>query len=274
MNAGCAQVEEFLASADAAARCAPPPEIRAHLDSCAACKKIWEFVCTQEPVDAAPAEVCGQIEKRLAGSLEPVRPLPCRKTLTFAFLGVFAAGALIWVMDTGWGAAEGLSAVQLAGTLSAVAAAAALAAVVLSGEMVPGDRRIGPIGLMSLLTVGGIALLVAAIFPWESAGSSWLSAAMKCHTHGAMIAIPTAAAAYLVLRRGAALCPATAGAAIGLLAGLASMATLHLGCAMHGALHITAGHLSIPAGGALIGFLIGKGVERWAQNTRGRSLEA
>jgi hypothetical protein len=214
------------------------------------------------------------IEQRLKGSLEPVRPLPCRKTLTAVFLAIFAAGAGLWVIQTGSPGMNGMTAVQLAGTLSAVAGAAVLAAVVLSGEMVPGERRLAPIGFVTLLAVGGLAALIAVLYPWEAAGSSWFAAAMKCHTHGAMIAIPTAAAAVLALRRGAPLCPGTAGAAVGLLAGLAAMATLQFGCAMHGALHITAGHLSIPAGGALIGFLMGKAVGRWPEKARSRSLEA
>ena len=274
MSVGCAQVEEFLASAEAASLRTPPEAIRSHLDRCGPCRKVWEFVSAQEPLEVAPQALCGRIEQQLKDSLAAVRPLPCRKTLTLAFLGIFVASAVFWVFYMGSSGARGLSAVQLAGTLSAVAAAAALAAAVLSGEMVPGEKRLGPIGLMSLLAIGGLAMLVVTIFPWERAGSPWLSAAMQCHTHGAMIAIPTAAAAFLLLRRGSALCPATAGAAIGLLAGLASMATLHLGCTMHGALHITAGHLSIPAGGAVIGYLVGKGVGRWAESSRGRSLEA
>ncbi len=272
MSVGCAQVEELLASADAAVRREPPEGVRAHLSECEPCRKLWEFMTAREPAPAG-GELCGRVQERLNASLEPVRPLPCRKSLTLAFFGIFVAGAVVWLFDSGWGGARALSPVQLAGTLSAVAAGAALSAVVLSGEMAPGDKKLGPMGLMTLLVVGGLAMLVMAIFPWESPGGSWLSAAMQCHTHGAMIAIPTAAAALLVFRRGAALCPGTAGAAIGLLAGLAAMATLHLGCSMHGALHITLGHLSIPAGGALIGYLVGKVVGRWTAE-RARSLEA
>lgn len=262
---GCEQVEEFLTSASVARRGAPPQGIRAHLDKCGPCRKLWEFLCSSDAVEA-PKEMCSRIEQRLEGSLTPVKPLPCRKTRTAAFLAIFLGGATLFVFLTGWAGAEGMTAVQLAGTLSAVAAAAALAAVVLSGEMVPGERRLGSIGFMSLLSVGGLAMLVMTIFPWEASGAPWLSAAMRCHTHGALIALPTAAAALLVFRRGAALCPATAGGAIGLLAGLTAMATLHLGCTMHGALHITAGHLSIPAGASLIGYLVGKGVARWSES--------
>ena len=270
---GCEQVEEFLTTASGPSRRKPPADVRAHLDRCPTCRKMWEFLSSAEPAEA-PKALCGRIEQRLQGSLTPVKPLPCRYTRAAGFLVIFLAAAGLFALQTGWGGAQSMTAVQLAGTLSAVAAAAALAAFVLSGEMVPGERRLGSIGLMSLLAVGGIALLVVAVFPWENAGSSWLAAAMQCHTHGALIALPTAAAALLLFRRGAALCPGTAGAAIGLLAGLASMATLHLGCAMHGALHITAGHLSIPAGGALIGYLAGKAFERWSANARRDSVQA
>lgn len=259
---GCDQVEDFLTSVDGATRRTPPAGIRAHLDKCAPCRKMWEFLTSSETVEA-PKDLCGRIGKQLEGSLRPVRPLPCRTARTLIFMAIFLAAALLWALQSQWGGAKAMTAVQLAGTLAAIAAAAALAAVVLSGEMVPGEKKLAPIGLTVLLVLGGLALLVVAIFPWEGSGPSWLTAAMKCHTHGAMIALPTAAAAFLVFRRGAALCPGTAGAAIGLLAGLGAMATLHLGCAMHDALHIAAGHLSIPAGGALLGYLAGKAVERW-----------
>ena len=271
MNVDCAQVEDFFASADVAARRDPPERIREHLHGCAPCRAVWEFM-TAEEATAVEEALCSKISGRLQGSA-PVKPLPCRTRLTAAFLGIFLAGAGLWVLDSGW-AADSMTSLQLTGTLAAVAAAAALAAVVLSREMAPGDKRVGPVGWMTLLAIGGLGLVVAVLFPWERSGSSWLSAAMQCHTHGAMIAIPTAAAAFLIFRRGAALRPGAAGAAIGLLAGLAAMATLHLACAMHTALHITAGHLSIPAGAALIGYGIGKLVERFSLGGRSRSLEA
>jgi hypothetical protein len=163
-----------------------------------------------------------------------------------------------------------MSGVQLAGTLAAVAAAAALASAVLSREMIPGEKRIAPVGWLVLLAVGALGTFVLALFPWETRGPQWLAAAMNCHTHGALIAIPTAAIAILALRRGAPMCPASAGAGVGLLAGLAAMATLHFGCSMHGALHITAGHLSVPAGGAVIGYLVGKAAVRWNERPRAR----
>jgi hypothetical protein len=270
---GCEQVEEYLSSAGAASRCEPPPEIRAHLDTCGPCRKLWEFAGAGEPGEVS-SSTRDCIVRRLGRSLTPVRPLTCRWKLTLAFLAIFAAGALLWALQSGWRGAQGMTPVQLAGTLSAVAAAAALAAVALSGEMVPGEKRFAPIGLVALFVIGGIAMLVLALFPWESSGSAWLAAAMQCHTHGAMIALPTAAAAFLLFRRGSALSPGAAGAAIGLLAGLAAMATLHLGCSMHGALHIAAGHLSVPAGAALLGYLAGKATERWAAGARRDLFEA
>ena len=148
-----------------------------------------------------------------------------------------------------------------------------LASALLSAEMAPGEGRPASIGFVVAAAVGGMAALIAALFPWEAAGPDWMAPAMKCHVHGALFAIPVAAAALVALRRGAPMCPASAGAGVGLLAGLAAMATLELGCARHDALHIAAGHLSIPAGAALIGFLIGKAVERRSLGRR-RSLEA
>jgi hypothetical protein len=259
---GCERVETFLASAEGASRRQPPAEVRAHLDQCGPCRRLFEFSTTQESVEV-PRETRSCIEERLKRSLHPVRPLPCRWTLMGMFMAIFAAGAGIWLIQTGWGGARDLTGVQLAGTLVALAAAAALAAAVLGAEMIPGERRLPPIGVVALVAIGGLAALVAALFPWESAGSPWLASAMTCHAHGAIIAIPTAAVALFALRRGAPMCAGTAGAAIGLLAGLAAMATLHVGCARHGVLHITAGHLSIPAGAALIGFLVGKVIGRW-----------
>lgn len=267
----CAQVETFLATADPASGRKPPQEVREHLEACAACRSLWEFAGAREPAEAS-AETRARIEEQIKASLSPVRPIACRKTLTLVFLAIFAVSAGAWIWLIGWAATKGMSGAQMTGTLAAVAAAAALASAVLSGEMIPGERRIAPVGGLVLAAVAALGVLIATLFPWESIGPSWLAAAMSCHTHGALIGIPTAVIAVLALRRGAPMRPATAGAGVGLLAGLAAMAALHFGCSMHGALHITAGHLSVPAGGAVIGYLVGKATARWNRRAEARSL--
>jgi hypothetical protein len=268
---GCAQVETFLATADPTSRRQPPQDVREHLERCAACRSIWEFASAREPAEAS-AETRARIEEQIKASLSPVRPIACRKTLTLAFLGIFGLSAGAWIWLIGWAATKGMSGAQMMGTLAAVAAAAAFASAILSGEMVPGERRIAPVGWLVLAAVASLGVLIATLFPWESIGPTWLAATMNCHTHGALIGIPTAVIAVLALRRGAPLHPATAGAAVGMLAGLAAMAALHFGCSMHGALHITAGHLSVPAGGAVIGYLVGKGAALWNARAEARSL--
>ncbi len=267
----CNQVEEFVTSTSGAARGGAPAGLRMHLDRCAPCRRLFEFFTCNDG-RAVPEAVRLSVERRLRGSLEPVRPLPCHRTLAFAFVLIFAGGPLLWSSLSGWDPVRGMTLIQLMGTMLAVCAAGAFTAVSLGKQMVPGERRLAPAAAVPALALTALAALVLVIFPWEASGSHWLDSAMTCSVHGAMIALPTAAAAFFLFRRGATLCPATAGGAIGLLAGLAAMATLHLGCPMHGALHIVAGHLSLPACGALIGYALGKAIGRWDAREPGRSI--
>ncbi|MEZ5365863.1 MAG: hypothetical protein R2748_26905 [Bryobacterales bacterium] len=169
---GCEQVESFLASADGAARRNPPPELQEHLDKCPPCRELFEFATTDGNVEVRAETRCA-IQRALAASLCPVRPLPCHTTRTLIFLAIFGVGAGLWILKTGWGGATGLSSLQLSGSLAAVAAAAVLAAALLGAEMAPGEGRPAPLGFVVVATVGGMAALIAALFPGKPGRIGW-----------------------------------------------------------------------------------------------------
>ncbi len=211
----------------------------------------------QEP--AMSAETARRIERSLLGSLAPVRPLPSRGVLALGYLAIFAAVAATIVASVGFRGAVAMTAQQLAGLLTAVVGAAVLTAVSLSEEMVPGSRRtVRPSRLIGGL-LGALAVVVALLFPWEGG----LAGGRHCFESGFLFSLPAAGLVVLLLRRGAPLAWGAVGASAGLLAGLAGMAILHLGCSMIAAPHIMVGHLAVPLAGASIGFLLGKALPRF-----------
>ena len=262
MKKPCDEVTEFLTTADARSRLKPPSSVRLHLEKCGPCRRMWEFLvgghdCPEEA--AAPgADSLAAIRATLGGSLAPVRPLPSRAALSAAFLGIFAAGVTVSTAMAGPHGAAAMSPARLYGFLLSLGLAAGFSAFLLSGLMLPGSCR--AVSRAGVAMAGFLAALLAAavlIFPWEGL-DGWAAGARKCFEYGMLTALPMAIVAALVLRRGAVLSPGLAGAAAGLLGGLAGATMLHLACPMQGAVHITTGHLSAPLFMAAAGYLIGR----------------
>ena len=261
MKTPCDEVTEFLTAADARARLKPPSGVLAHLERCGPCRRLWEFLVGDDdcPEEDREADALASIRATVGGSLSPVRPLPSRAALVAAFLGIFAAGvAASTAMAGANGAASSMGPLRLYGFLFALALAAAFSAFLLSGLMMPGSCR--ALSRAGVAMAGFLVALVAAaalIFPWEGL-ADWSSGARTCFEQGLLTGLPMAAVAALVLRRGAVLSPGLAGAAAGLLGGLAGATMLHLACPMHGAVHVTTGHLSAPLAMSAAGYFIGR----------------
>jgi hypothetical protein len=126
----------------------------------------------------------------------------------------------------------------------ALAICAALLAVSLAADMSPGSRRPAP----SVVLTGGILLSLAAIFcvllPYRTETSFWVQSGL-CLQLGVVFAVPTAALAWGLLRRGAMLSPAMNGAAAGLLGGLAGLAVLEIHCPDQNVAHVLVAHWGV-----------------------------
>lgn len=195
-----------------------------------------------------------RIADRLLESLRPVTPLPSRTTLVAAFLAIFTAVTASLFAFVGTRGAQNMTALQLAGILAAILAAAGLASFSLSGEMTPGQRRFVRPATMTAGILFVLFALIFGLFPWaEGAVQGW-----HCFLSGFACSIPAVVLVLWVVRKGAPLAYGTVGATAGLLGGLVGMAAIHVGCSLLSAPHMAVGHLTIPLAGAIIGYLAGR----------------
>jgi hypothetical protein len=149
-----------------------------------------------------------------------------------------------------------MSLVQAAGILGALTMCTGLMALSLVQQMSPGSRqwispRLLPIGIL-----GGLALLIAALFQSQPEQDFWVRA-WVCLRAGIPIGAIAAALLWLILRRGAILSPPMTGAAAGLFSGLEGASCLEIHCPNLDASHIIVGHLGVAVVGAGTGLIIG-----------------
>jgi hypothetical protein len=135
----CAEFNRYIDGTGSAA--ALPAEARAHLDACPGCRELWNFLREEGTAAEIPPGVAAKIEKLCTGSLKPVQPIAGRRRLAAEFLTIFAVFTVIAVWYAGLSGTAGLNFLQLFIVLGFVGKAAIALAVVLSGEMVPGETR-------------------------------------------------------------------------------------------------------------------------------------
>ena len=88
----------------------------------------------------------------------------------------------------------------------------------------------------------------------------FISAGIACLLTGLACAAPAALLCWLLMRRGFAVSPVTAGLVCGALAGLAGVGLLELNCVNFQALHVIVWHTAVVAASAAGGALIACGV--------------
>jgi hypothetical protein len=203
-----------------------------------------------------PPEHVNQIASRLAGDLTPVRPLPPAGLLTTAFALIFAALVLLGGLALGDRALQRMDWSTAVFTFTALAASVCLLSFALSGEMAPASRRFAPPWMLALGILFGVAVLFAALFPYQEERSFWLHAWL-CLRVGLAVGALGAALFWLILRRGAVLHRRTSGALAGLLGGLAGTTILEVHCPNFNDAHILAGHWGAAALCAGLGWLAG-----------------
>ena len=233
-----------------------PEAVREHLEKCAPCRKVWDFLTRHDLSEHVAPEVEAKIKSSVVGSLEAVRPLPGAARLTAAFLLIYAVLSAVFIAMTGVGGALEMGAFRLAAILGVVGAVILLLSVTLSREMVPGSPRLLTPARLFLSLLAALFLAVAVAFPWDVSGT-FLPQSWMCFRTGLMYSFPAAALIILLLRRGAVVSLAVAGAGAGLMAGLVGMTVLHFGCSLHTAPHIAMAHLGIALAVALLGYGLG-----------------
>jgi hypothetical protein len=127
--------------------------------------------------------------------------------------------------------------------------------------MIPGSHRPAAPGTFLAVACAALAVLFAILFRDPLAGH-FVSQGVACLTAGLLTAVPTGLAGWMILRRGFAVNPTSAGLAAGTLAGLAGVTMLELHCPNFQTWHVLVWHTTVvpvsAAAGALVGWLAGR----------------
>jgi len=212
-----------------------------------------------EPDQRPRPETLDRIAASIRSSLAPVRPLPPAWVLTAALLLVAAAVAVAGAARSGFFGIEKMTPLERAvvfSTLGLVAWAAASESV---RTIVPGSRR--RISSGALVGLGSVTLLAAFGLAFRDYQvTHFVPVGLVCLATGLIHAVPAGLLGWLVLRRGFAVSPVSAGLAAGTLAGLAGVAMLELHCPNFEAAHVLVWHTAVvplsAAGGALAARLL------------------
>jgi hypothetical protein len=191
------------------------------------------------------------IGESIKPSLRPVRPLPPTWVLTCGLVLVCAAVSILGAARAGFFGFEKMDFLDRSVLFSELVLLIGMAGVAFVDEMIPGSRR--SIAPGAILGLGSAALLTAfALIFRDYRSEDFVSVGIKCLLTGLLHAIPAALLSWLVVRRGFATKPISAGLVAGTLGGLAGVGMLELHCPNFEAAHILVWHTAVmPLSGAL-----------------------
>ncbi len=205
------------------------------------------------------AETLERISDSIKMSLRPVRPLPPTWMLAGGLVLICAAVALAGAAHAGFYGIEKMDILERALIFSTLCVFAWLVGIRFVHEMIPGSRRrVAPGALLAI-----VSGLLIGLFAWlfrDYQTSDFFSAGIACLVTGLLFAVPTALLAWLLLRRGFAVNPVSAGLVAGTLAGLAGLGLLELHCQNFQAAHVLVWHIAVVplsgAAGALVAWTL------------------
>ncbi len=193
------------------------------------------------PVDPAQLD---RIVKSIGSSIRPVRSIRPAWVLACGLFLTCASVAIAGAMRSGLYGIHNLSVLERALIFPALAVFIWVAAAACVSEIVPGSRR--RVSPWTLLIGGCLALLaVFATLFRDYQTDHFLSQGVICLAAGLLHAIPVALVSWLMLRRGYAVNPMTAGLALGTLGALGGVTMLELHCANLQAWHIMIWHTAV-----------------------------
>lgn len=203
-----------------------------------------------------------RIRASIPSPLPPVRPLPATWILTSALVLVCAVVGVAGAARAGFYGIERLGLWGALPVLAALGLLAWLAGEKLMAEMIPGSiHRLGSGALLA--SASAVLLAVFGLSFTDYHTERFLSAGLTCLLTGLLHAVPAAVLVCLLLRRGFAANPISAGLVGGALAGLAGVTMLELHCANFEALHVLVWHTAVVPVSAVAGAAAG-----WALRPR------
>jgi hypothetical protein len=207
----------------------------------------------QEDLDPLLLE---RISGSIQPSLRPVRPMPPMWLMAVGVVLVCAAVALAGAARAGFFGLAKMNSLERSLVFPVLGLLGCLAAVSFVNQMIPARRlRVSPGALLALT---GLALLAtfASLFR-DYHTEHFFSAGIVCLFVGLFHAIPAGLLSWLVLRRGFAVNPASAGLVAGTLGGLAGVGLLELHCPNFQATHVLVWHIAVVPVSAALGALLG-----------------
>ncbi len=233
-----------------------PPEAEAHVRNCDSCQSLVHALSVPVALEIPSPKTIHRIEKTLRTDLHEVRPLHRAGYFVIWLIAIFLAATSL--LSYVWGAAAiaAMAPAQIAAMFVVLSIGGFLLADSLARQMLPASvHRISPARLPPVILLAAAAA-IAIFFPFQDEQRYWVHTA-TCLKAGVLGGAVAALPLWLVLRRGAVLSPAQAGAAIGLFAGLVGTAALEMHCPNLNAWHILVGHLGAPVVCSLAGLTVG-----------------
>jgi hypothetical protein len=214
---------------------------------------------SHEPDSGLNSDVLNHITATVQQSLKPVRPLPARWVFVAGLLLIGFAIAIAGAARAGFFGIEQMSPWQRLLIFPALGILAVIAAGEFASAMIPGRlRRISSGALLAVAIVAMLAVFALSFRDYQT--TNFVSAGVACLLRGLLHAVPVALLSGLLLRRGFAVKPVSAGLAAGALAGLAGLGVLELNCTNFQAAHVLIWHTAVvlvsAAAGALIGWAL------------------
>jgi hypothetical protein len=210
------------------------------------------------PHDLNP-ETLLRIANSIKATLRPVRPLPPTWVMAAGLVLVCASVSLAGAARAGFLGFAKMDLLERLLLFPALALLAWAAASEFVNVMIPGSlRRISPGGLLGLCSAALLAVLAILFRDYQT--DHFFSIGIVCLLTGFVHAIPAALLGWLLLRRGFAVNPISAGLVAGVLGGLAGVGMLELHCPNLQAAHVLVWHTAVVplsgAAGALVGWAL------------------
>lgn len=207
-------------------------------------REVDELLNSAKLPQGPQTETLARIAESVTASMRPVRPLPPRWLLGGGIVLICAVVSLAGAAGLGFFGIAKMSVPQRWAVFSALVILVLTAASQLVNAMIPGSRRRFSPG--ALLAVAGLCLAaVLAVCFRDYQTTQFIHAGLVCLAIGTLHAIPAGLLSWLVLWRGYAVDPHSAGLAAGTLAGLAGVGMLELHCPNFEAAHVLVWHLGV-----------------------------
>jgi hypothetical protein len=197
-----------------------------------------------------------RIDNSIRPTLRPVRPLPPVWLMAVGLVLVGVAISLAGAARAGFFGFAKMNLLDRSLIFPALGLLACLAAVSFVHQMIPASQlRWSPAMLLALSSVTLLAVFADLFRDYHT--DHFFSAGLVCLLIGLLHAIPAGLLSWLLLRRGFAVDPTSAGLVAGTLGSLAGVAMLELHCPNFQAAHILLWHTAVVPVSAGLGALLG-----------------